>query len=205
VTAVGPRPQGIHRWRTTGPACCRGSAISRHSVGQEISDLVLLVEPNAVGIRTGGPTETAASGADPGCSTSADARLARTDGSSSLPPGSKRGSCPARDEPVIRSRHRRAACRGGSGPGRIRGPAERPGRHRRERRLAERGPGRCRDSMSFIVAAAVIYRLREPVWKWWRRHDPAAARWRQPPRSFPRGPHFGSNRARTTRRARMPS
>jgi hypothetical protein len=59
--------------------------------------------------------------------------------------------------------------------------------------------------LSLIVAAAVSYRLRLPVRKWWRRHGPAAAGWNRSLHFFARGPHFRSRRAETTRRIRKPA
>jgi hypothetical protein len=49
-------------------------------------------------------------------------------------------------------------------------------------------------SASLVVAAAVSYRLRRPLRKWWRRHDPGAAD-RRGSRFFPGRPHFPSGRA----------
>ena len=203
VTAVGPTAAGGSiALADNGSGLLPGIRYqSALGPGQEISDLVLLVEPNAVGSGPVAQTETAASGADPeASSTRADAHvLARTDWIVQLAAWVKEGIVPsARDEPVIRAAIDgplvAAAVDRDESEARLSGPDVTAGSGGRQS-VVQADVGA---PVSLIVAAAVTYRLRESVLKWWRRHDPAAAGWRQPPRSFPRGPHFGSNRGGTT-------
>jgi hypothetical protein len=57
--------------------------------------------------------------------------------------------------------------------------------------------------LSLIVAAAVTYRMRQPLGKWWRRRSQGTGGWHRTNAPFGHRPHLDSTRTRARKRNRQ--